>query len=127
MTTHRDDHQATDDPFTTVELSEVRDLLEHTIERLRGELRRADHEFAAVTVASAGRSAHEVVDVADRHVTATQDAGSTANAAVILQQTEHALRRLDEGLYGICDTCGGPIGRLRLDAFPRAARCLGCS
>ena len=41
-----------------------------------------------------------------------------------LADVEHALRRLDEGTYGICEACGKPIGEARLEAQPAARFCL---
>ena len=34
------------------------------------------------------------------------------------------LDKLDEDTYGICDVCGAPIGRERLEAIPWAVRCI---
>jgi endonuclease-3 len=42
------------------------------------------------------------------------------------EQTEHALERLEDGSYGICESCGNPIGKLRLQAAPRATLCMPC-
>jgi DnaK suppressor protein len=44
-----------------------------------------------------------------------------------LARTERALAKLDEGTYGICDACGGPISRGRLKAMPDAVLCVSCS
>ena len=44
-----------------------------------------------------------------------------------LERTERALKKLDEGTYGICDACGGPISGGRLRAMPDAVLCPGCS
>ena len=44
-----------------------------------------------------------------------------------LDRTERALAKLDEGTYGICDMCGGPISRGRLKAMPDGVLCLDCS
>ncbi len=41
-----------------------------------------------------------------------------------LADVEHALRRLDEGTYGICEACGRPIDDSRLEAMPAARFCL---
>ena len=46
------------------------------------------------------------------------------NAREMLAQNEHALERLDTGTYGVCENCGKPIGKLRLQAAPRATLCL---
>ncbi|HWF59222.1 MAG TPA: TraR/DksA family transcriptional regulator [Nitrospira sp.] len=37
-----------------------------------------------------------------------------------------ALRRLDDGEYGLCEDCGDKIGAGRLRALPFAKRCLSC-
>lgn len=44
-----------------------------------------------------------------------------------LDRTERALAKLDEGTYGICDMCRGPISRGRLQAMPDSVLCLDCS
>ena len=41
-----------------------------------------------------------------------------------LDDVEHALRRLDEGSYGICEACGKPIPEERLQALPATRFCL---
>lgn len=41
-------------------------------------------------------------------------------------QLDEALRRLNEGLYGICEDCGEQIGEARLKALPFARRCVAC-
>ena len=44
-----------------------------------------------------------------------------------MQRTERALAKLDEGTYGVCDTCGSPIARGRLKAMPDGVLCLQCA
>jgi len=41
-----------------------------------------------------------------------------------LADIEHALRRLEEGTYGICEACGRPIPDARLEAMPAARFCI---
>ncbi|MFN3928130.1 MAG: TraR/DksA family transcriptional regulator [Thermoflexus sp.] len=43
-----------------------------------------------------------------------------------LREVEAALRRMEEGTYGICEVCGRPIDVARLKALPFAALCLEC-
>ncbi len=43
-----------------------------------------------------------------------------------LAQIDRALRRIEDGTYGICESCGEPIGKMRLMAFPRATLCMTC-
>jgi DnaK suppressor protein len=40
-----------------------------------------------------------------------------------LRDVRHALRRLEEGTYGLCEACGRPIGDDRLEAQPAARFC----
>jgi DnaK suppressor protein len=41
-----------------------------------------------------------------------------------LDEVDAALKRLEEGNYGICEICGKPIGGPRLEAKPAARRCI---
>ncbi len=44
-----------------------------------------------------------------------------------LEEIEAALQRIEQGRYGSCQACGGPVGLQRLRAIPEARFCLGCS
>lgn len=48
------------------------------------------------------------------------------NESVLLEDVEYALRKFDQGTYGICENCGAPIDRARLKALPYALYCLEC-
>ena len=41
-----------------------------------------------------------------------------------LLDVERALRRLDDGTYGTCEACRGPIGDERLEVMPAARFCV---
>jgi RNA polymerase-binding protein DksA len=43
-----------------------------------------------------------------------------------LSEVEHALQKYEAGTYGLCDSCGRPIERARLEAIPQASLCLKC-
>ncbi len=43
-----------------------------------------------------------------------------------LAEVEHALRKVEAGTYGRCDSCGRRIPLDRLDAIPQASRCQPC-
>jgi len=43
-----------------------------------------------------------------------------------LVEVERALRKFEEGTYGLCDVCGKPINPERLEALPQANLCLSC-
>lgn len=44
-----------------------------------------------------------------------------------LDQIEAAIKRVEEGSYGWCETCGGRIPQARLQALPYAAQCVRCA
>ncbi len=46
--------------------------------------------------------------------------------AKILQAIEEALKRIDEGTYGICRDCGELISTARLNAIPWTRVCITC-
>ena len=57
-----------------------------------------------------------------------------AQVAALLEQTERrlaeldaAVTRLDDGGYGVCVGCGGPIAAERLAVRPAATTCIGCA
>lgn len=37
-----------------------------------------------------------------------------------------AIAKIDDGTYGICERCGGPIGDERLEAIPWTLLCIDC-
>ena len=41
-----------------------------------------------------------------------------------LDDVELALRKIDDGTYGTCDTCGASIGDARLEAMPASRYCI---
>ncbi len=55
-----------------------------------------------------------------------RDLALRSNARDLLEQVNAALRRLDEGTYGICADCGEPIPLERLEALPYATLCVRC-
>ena len=51
-----------------------------------------------------------------------------ANSLVeTLTEIEDALKKFDEGTYGVCENCGNPIPEARLEAKPAARLCIDCA
>ena len=44
----------------------------------------------------------------------------------LIQKIEKALDRIEEGSYGICETCGEDISFKRLEARPVTEKCIEC-
>jgi DnaK suppressor protein len=43
-----------------------------------------------------------------------------------LNLVQHALARMADGEYGLCENCGEEVGYSRLDARPEARLCIAC-
>lgn len=71
-------------------------------------------------------------EVQDRGDEANTEQWREANAAMIdhneveIQGIQAALGRMASGTYGLCVSCGDPIGFERLRAWPLANRCVEC-
>ena len=44
----------------------------------------------------------------------------------LLREVQDALRRIEQGAYGVCNECEEPISAKRLDAVPWAKFCVSC-
>ncbi|ACX52373.1 transcriptional regulator, TraR/DksA family [Ammonifex degensii KC4] len=65
-------------------------------------------------------------DVGSELFERAKDLALREDALLKLQVIEDALRRLEEGTYGYCESCGAPIPRERLEAVPYTTLCHAC-
>jgi RNA polymerase-binding protein DksA len=118
--------KADEKPWTTAELDEVRGELNADRERLRSELNMAEHELHDLMRDAGDGAGNDQADVGSTTFERDHEMSLANNARDMLSQTEHALARIEDGTYGVCERCGEPIGKMRLMAFPRATLCLSC-
>ena len=86
------------------------------------------------TPGSLADETEEITGAGDNHLgetaTATLDReidySLEENSEQVLRSIDTALQRIDEGIYGICETCGQPISEERLEAIPYAMQCIDC-
>lgn len=119
-------YRADETPWTAAELKELRAELLLEIGRLEAEIRGAEHDLEELALDGVDAGGDDPVDVGAKAFEREQGLFLTDNAKEILRQSHHALERLDAGTYGVCESCGEPIGKLRLQAFPRATLCVQC-
>jgi len=55
-----------------------------------------------------------------------KDLSIRQNADTLLKQVNAALRRFENGTYGLCVECNQPIDTARLKAIPYAELCMDC-
>lgn len=113
-----------EDPWTPEEVSEARAELTSEIMRLRSELEASGVALAGLMRDSGNGAGDDEADTGTKNITREHEMALAANATEMLEQTERALARLDAGTYGLCEICGNPIGKARMQAFPRATLCV---
>lgn len=118
----RDDESA----WTATELAEVRAELAGDVVRLEAELRSIEADIAGLIKDSSGGAGDDQADVGSKAFERDHEYQLAQNNRGALEQAQHALRRIDDGTFGVCDGCGNPIGKMRLQAFPRATLCMAC-
>ena len=55
------------------------------------------------------------------------DVGVGTSLELSEQRVARALAKLEDGTYGVCDACGGPIAPARLRAAPESVLCIECA
>jgi DnaK suppressor protein len=115
-----------EDPWTVAELAEVRQTLEEDAAGLRADLAQAEAQIAERLDNGLRDAGDDEADVGVKTFERDAEYAATTKARDLLEQTEKALARIDAGSYGVCDSCGEPIGKARLMAFPRAVLCVTC-
>ncbi|MGO8886671.1 MAG: TraR/DksA family transcriptional regulator [Streptosporangiaceae bacterium] len=112
--------------WTESELGKVRDQLAAEAAELRADIERAETDIADRLGDAVGDAGDDQADVGAKAYEREHELALTHNARELLTQTERALARIEAGTYGTCESCGQPIGKARLQAFPRAVMCVTC-
>jgi DnaK suppressor protein len=112
--------------WTEAELAKVRADLATEAEGLREDIKRAESDIASRLGDAVNDAGDDQADVGAKAYEREHELALTHTSRDTLAQTERALERIDAGTYGTCDSCGEPIGKARLQAFPRAVLCVAC-
>lgn len=115
-----------EEPWGDAELAEVRAELEADVARVRAELDELATDFEGLLRNPGDGAGDDQADVGNANFEREHEISLARKSAEVLRQSERALERMDDGTYGVCESCGGPIGKLRLQAFPRATLCMTC-
>ena len=113
-------------PWSEEEIAEVRGVLLEEIDQHRAELKIAEEELDSFLRSSGDGAGDDQADAGAKTAEREHEMSVAANARAGLLQAEHALEQLEAGTYGVCENCGNPIGKLRLQARPRATLCMSC-
>ena len=115
-----------EDPWTEAELAEVIEVLEADIVRFREQLETSTAELVGLLRDGTEGAGRDPADVGSANFERDAEMSLANNAREMLDQSKLALRHIQLETYGSCDNCGQPIGKGRLQAFPRATLCVKC-
>lgn len=104
--------------MTKTELAKYKQVLEARQAELAEVIRNRD----GITIEKSPDALDEVQNAAEREL-AIRNLDRESN---LLRNVRAALRRIDEGMYGICVHCEEEISPKRLNAVPWTPYCIGC-
>ncbi len=111
------------------QLKQFRQLLITERAKFAGEIRSIAQDAARSPRDASGDLSGYTVHMADMAAD-TYDRELSTNLVsaeqAILYQIDEALKRIDEGAYGVCLQCNKPIVMSRLKAVPYASLCINC-
>ena len=113
-------------PWTKSELKDFKQELERELVRLRAELSAAEVEINELLRDSGDGAGDDQADAGTKTFEREHELSLLNNNRDMVVQSERALSRITDGTYGVCELCGNPIGKARLQAFPRATMCMVC-
>jgi DnaK suppressor protein len=115
-----------EDPWTKAEINEVKQALIEDIARFESQIEISTAELVGLLRDGSEGAGRDPADVGSANFERDAEMSLANNAREMLDQSRLALRHIELGTYGSCDNCGQPIGKGRLQAFPRATLCVTC-
>jgi len=113
--------------LTTQEIGELRTRLESERGELADQLTTIeDQAFAATQSDISGDVGvdDESADAGTATFEREKELSIEQNVRDLIQKIDRALRRIDDGTYGICEACGKPIEKARIKALPYVDLCI---
>lgn len=109
-----------EEPWTLEEVEELAAFLLEDRSRLEAELAQADQVLSDLLRNSGDGAGDDQADYGSSALEREQELTLVNNMRDLLAQTTHAIERIRSGAYATCEVTGLPIGKARLQAFPRA-------
>jgi RNA polymerase-binding transcription factor DksA len=112
--------------WSAAELKAIRVELSKDLIRLQAELASVEAEMDELIADAGDGAGDDQADSGTKTFEREHEMSLVINARDMVLQTERALSRIDNKTYGNCEVCGSPIGKARLQVFPRATLCMIC-
>jgi DnaK suppressor protein len=113
-------------PWSSDEVEAVRAEILTELENLDREVAILESNVASVMYDSGDGAGDDHADTGSKAYGREQEFAFLTSTRRTLVETRQALARMEKGTYGVCESCGRAVGKLRLQAFPRATLCLPC-
>jgi RNA polymerase-binding protein DksA len=113
--------------LTTAEIDELRTHLESERAELSTQLTTIeDQAFAATQSDMSGDVGvdDESADAGTATFEREKELSIEQNVRDLIQKIDRALKRIEDGTYGICEVCGKPIEKARIKALPYVDLCI---
>src|SRR6266700_3500744 len=111
----------------TIDLNKMKTRLEAKRDELRSNIAGLTEANPAPTdPIEAGQGPQDFEEVAVDFLETQQEQSILVNEQALLSEVLRALKRIDQGTYGLCLNCGQPIPEKRLEAIPWAAYDVKC-
>lgn len=115
-----------EEPWTPEEVAEQREALVEEIDRLERKIQATEEELNSLLQGGTDGAGRDPADLGSSNFERDQELSLAHNVREMADQARLALTLFDNGQYGLCEACGEPIGKGRLQVFPRATMCVTC-
>ena len=112
--------------WTRAELAAVRKDLVAELTEMRTAYERSLRDLDDLQKSSTDGAGDDQADAGSKTFEREQEQSIAANRLDLLTQNQRAVERIDAGTYGYCESCGKPIPKARLKAFPGATLDVAC-
>jgi len=112
--------------WTKAEIAGVRAELDEELAILNAELTTMEADLQDLMTEAVDSAGDDQADSGTKTFEREHEISLTASVRDMRDQVAMAIKLLAQGDYGTCTNCGQPIGKLRIQAFPRATLCLSC-
>ena len=96
-------------------LDEIKHISEDTLKKSQKE---ASGDISGYT--------YHMADVATDTYDREFSLGLASNERTFIYELDDALKKIEDGTYGVCEDCKAPISKTRLKAVPYARLCIKC-
>lgn len=117
-------------PLNKKDLDKYKEILQAIRRKISGDLQHLEGDSLNTNQRDSsgdlsGYSFH-MADMATDNFDREFTLGLASNEQQILNMVDNALRRIEDGTYGVCETCSKQIPAKRLNVMPHGPLCIKC-